>query len=328
MKFLALPRLLLFLFGCLLLAPAAHAQLQVGISLHRSLYIRYEPIIATVTITNLSGRPLVLSDQSDTPWFGFQIESKSDNGNRPVSPRMSSFPKDTVAIGPGETLRRQVNITPLYVLDDFGRYSIRANVFESEQNRYYSSPSAPFEITEGRLLWEENVGLPLDGSPRRISLLAHRLPNSTSLYLRIINPDAGRVFCTHKLGDLMSYGKPDVELDTNNEVHILQLRAPRNFVYSHIGLNGEIRVRKAYDQTTESKPTLRRGPNGEVLVVGGREVDPAAKAAEAQAPGVSDRPVPLPSSGQTQQKPAFSSVPSASPTPKGGLNLWPFKKKP
>lgn len=320
MRFSLRSTLPLFAFLCLLLLTGrVQAQLQVELTLHRNLYIRYEPLIVTVNIMNLSGRPLLLSDQGDVPWFGFQIESKD---GRPVRPRIVGYGKDPVAIGAGETLRRQVNLTPLFSLDEFGRYTIRAAVYEASQSRYYNSPPVIFEITEGRVLWQENVGHPEDSTARRITLLAHRLTESTALYIRITNPEDARVFCTHRLGGLVSYGKPEVELDRNNEAHILQMRAPRNFIYSHIGLNGEIRERKAYEQTS-SKPTLRRDANGQVQVVGGSLVDPSIKAAEALLPNASDRPVPLPGQGG----PAPVVTPSPTPKPKGGLNLWPFKKK-
>ena len=66
-----LPALLLgaFFFGAL--AEQASAQVRVDISFKRKLYVLYEPLIATVTINNLSGRPLLLEDTDHHRWFGF-----------------------------------------------------------------------------------------------------------------------------------------------------------------------------------------------------------------------------------------------------------------
>jgi hypothetical protein len=309
---------ILLLFGAGL--TPAWAQLQVGLTLPRSMFIRYEPLLTTISITNLSGRPLLLADSDGSPWFAFQIQN--ENG-RPIPARMSGYSKDPVAIGAGETLRRTVNLTPLYALDDFGRYSIRVSVFDASAGRHFSSQSTNFEITEGRTLWQEMVGHPDDGSQRLITLLAHRLPNSTAAYLRIQDPKNGRVFCTHRLGSLVTYGRPEVQLDANNEVHILQMRAPRTFIYSHIGLNGEIRQRMAYEQTS-TKPSLQRGSQGEVAVVGGRPFDPARLEAETQVAGVGDRPVPLPGTDTPIVAPV---APSPTPQPGGGINLWPFGRR-
>ena len=209
------PRLCLWIF--LLLGAglgSTWAQLQVGLTLPRSMFIRYEPLLTTISITNLSGRPLLLADVEGTPWFSFQIQTE---GGRPIPARLSGYSKEPVAIGPGETLRRTINLTPIYALDDFGRYNIRVSVFEASAGRHFTSQSTNFEITEGRTLWQEMVGHPDDGSQRLLTLLAHRLPNSTAVYLRIQDPQNGKVFCTHRLGSLVTYGSPQVELDANKK---------------------------------------------------------------------------------------------------------------
>lgn len=63
----------------------ATAQLQVDITLKRTLYIAYEPLIVNVSITNLSGASLELADSGRNHWFSFQIETLD---NRPVAPAL------------------------------------------------------------------------------------------------------------------------------------------------------------------------------------------------------------------------------------------------
>ena len=55
-----------FLVGLALLGfiQIGSAQLQVDIKLKRTLYISYEPILITVSLTNLSGNPLPLHQDS------------------------------------------------------------------------------------------------------------------------------------------------------------------------------------------------------------------------------------------------------------------------
>jgi hypothetical protein len=69
--------------------------------------------------------------------------------------------------------------------------------------------------------------------------------------------------------------------------------APKAFLYSHIGLNGEVLDRKTYSQIVK-RPILREGPDGTIQVIGAQEIDPAAEAAKPPVPSLSDRPVPLP----------------------------------
>lgn len=276
----------------------AHAQVQVDISMKRNLYIRYEPVLATVTITNLTGRELSLVDRGHERWFGLQLETMD---GRPI-PSAGEYTNDPVELGPQQKISRTVNLTPLFPVSEFGGYRLKASVFVEETNRYFTSPPLHFEITDGRLMWQKTVGVP-DGAPgagttRTISLLSHRLPQNTVLYIRIEDPQAGAVYCTHQLGRFLTFGSPNVMLDRQNQVHILQNAAPKAFLYSKIGLNGEVLDRRSYNEFS-TRPALRRGSDGSVLVVGGQVYDPNAAPPEQTLPSMSDRPVDLPGGAPT-----------------------------
>jgi hypothetical protein len=51
--------------------------------------------------------------------------------------------------------------------------------------------------------------------------------------------------------------------------------------------------RKSYNEFS-TRPELRRGSDGSVLVIGGQAYDPTAAPPEQSLPTLSDRPVPLP----------------------------------
>ncbi|PAZ00980.1 MAG: hypothetical protein CAK90_02565 [Spartobacteria bacterium AMD-G4] len=272
------------------------AQLQVDIKLKRTLYVSYEPILITVSMTNLSGNPLPLSDANDNHWFGFQVETLD---GRPIAPRSLNYTNESLVLEAGQKLSRTVNLTPLFPIGEFGGYRIRAAIYAATLKRFFNSPALNIEITDGRPVFQKIVGVP-DGMPgagetREITAMTHRLPNSTQLYLRIENKKGGTVFCTHRLGRLVSYGTPEIILDQKNQVHILQNAAPKSFLYSHIGLNGEVLQRKTYSQIVK-RPILREGPDGKIQVIGAQEIDPAAAAAKPAVPSLSDRPVALPDS--------------------------------
>ena len=279
----------------LTILPAARAQLQVDLSIKRSLYLAYEPLIAHVSITNLSGNSLNLRDTDGNRWFGFQIETLD---GRPIAPRDSNHSNPALFIKPGEKLTRPVNLTPLYPIAEYGGYRIRASIHVPALGRSFTSTPLNVEITEGRSIFKKTVGVPASqpggGGTREIDILTHRLPSSTQLYIRIQDPDRGVILCTHRLGRLVSYGTPEILLDDQNEVHILQNIAPKEFLYSHIGLNGEVRDRKTYQQNLK-RPSLVKTPDNLITVVGAREYDPALTAEKKQStPSISDRPGPLP----------------------------------
>ena len=221
-------KLFLLLSAILLAALTANAQVQVDVSMKRTLYIVYEPILVTVTITNLSGNELTLADGGHNKWFGLQLETLD---GRPIPPTNGDYTNQPVELGPQQKITRTVNLTPIFPVSEFGGYRLKANVFLQQTNRFLTSPALNFEVTDGRVLWQKAVGVP-DGSPgagttRTITLLSHRLSQSTQLYIRIEDKQAGIVYCTHQLGKYLNFGSPSILLDTQNRVHILQNAAPK-----------------------------------------------------------------------------------------------------
>ena len=215
----------------------------------------------------------------------------------PINPDYALAP---AAVGPGEKLTRSVNLTPLFPLHDFGLYRVKATVYVSSFGRYFSSPPLAVEITDGRPIWQEVVGLPGgEGKPelRTITLLAHKLSRSTRLYVRIEDRERGRVYATHQLGQFLTFGRPEVMLDVDNQIHILQNTLPKQFLYTHLGLGGEVLGQQAYREAG-SRPTLAKKEGGTVGVKGGKPFTPGEEEVptEGATDKLGDRPVPLPGS--------------------------------
>ncbi|MEO8204898.1 MAG: hypothetical protein ABI615_01865 [Chthoniobacterales bacterium] len=264
----------LFILG-FVFAQSASAQLNINVAFKRSLYLKNEPIIATVTIENQTGRELYLADSNGKPWFGFQIASTE---GRLVPPRDPNYALPPVQIGPGQTLTRQWNITPLYAISEYGAYRIQAHVLMGDTSNYVSSLPKVINITEGRLLWQQTAGVPNDqegaGSKRVISLISLRLSRSTVLYLRVEDPMAGITYATHRLGNFVSFGIPNVQLDSHNYIHVLQNTSPKVFLYTKVDLNGKILERKVYEEAKNPPSLQKQGDN--IAVVGGTlQVAPA-----------------------------------------------------
>jgi hypothetical protein len=293
------PKFLLPAFAAFLLVLGLHeaaAQLRVDISLKRKLYVMYEPLIAAVTVHNLSGRPLLLDNTAEHRWLSFNIESAD---GRIIPPNNPDYAFPPAAIEPGEKLPAAFNLTPLFPLQEFGLYRIRASVYVPEFGRFFSSPPLAVEITEGRPIWQEVVGVPGgDGKPslRTITLLSHKLSRSTRLYARIEDRENGRIYATHQLGPFLTFGRPDVILDARNEIHILQNSAPKQFLYTHLDLDGKVIDRQFYVEAG-SRPRLAKQDGGTVVVSGGRPYTPGEEEkAQMEADKIGDRPVPLPGS--------------------------------
>jgi hypothetical protein len=281
--------LALFLAGL-----AAEAQIQVSLSIPRRLYVVYEPIIATVSVTNRAGRDLVLRDGPSAQWFGFQISSGE---GRLVPPRSPDYKLDPLTIAAGETVKRSVNLTALYPVTEFGMYRVRATIFAVEMDRYFTSEPDLVEISDGKLVWQRVVGVPAGapgaGENRTISLLTFRQPKDNMLYVRVEDPDSGIVHATYPLARVLSKAEPEIQLDRDNILHVLQLVGPKMFTYSRIGSDGEYLATKNYTQS-RTRPSLRATASGTVEIVGGQVAISPEEADKEGRPKLSDRPAGMP----------------------------------
>ena len=287
----------LFFLALLLtgIASTAHAQIKVGISMKRSLFVVYEPILATITVTNLSGRDLVLRDSGVHHWFGFNIVTAQGRIIPPINPNYALAPLE---LGAGETVRRTVNLTPLYGIREPGLYRIKPLIYSENYEKYFSSQVVNVQIVEAQLIWHQTIGVPegMEGSGelRTVKLLTHRGTKDKTLYVQMENSDEGIVYAIYRLGRLVQSQDPEVEIGTDNSIHVLQLAAPRTYLYSVVAANGDLLGQKRY-VATRRPPHLRRLEDGSVGIVGGMEDIPSRLPEGLTAPPkLSDRPPGLP----------------------------------
>ena len=283
------------LLVCLIfLAGSVHAQIQVEMKLKRLQYIAYEPVLATLAITNLAGRDIDLRDDRGQHWFGFEVTAKE---GQPIAPSASLTSEPPLHLESGKTVVRKINLTPLYAVHDPGTYHVRANVYFADLNKFFYSQARAFQVINARPVWQITVGVPEGipgaGSARTYSLLSNRFPDHTSLYVRVENKDSGVVYATYSLGRVIAYDEPQKEIDRANQLHVLHCAAPRTWAYSHVGLNGEL-LKQSTFMEAKTRPRLRRTSAGEIAV-SGRVLDvPAARATRNAAPKLSTRPADAP----------------------------------
>jgi hypothetical protein len=283
LKFVAL--LLLFGFA----AGAANAQIEVQLKFSRFQYIAYEPLLATVSITNRAGRDIDLQDGGGERWFGFEITGRDGES----VPADSSQKMDPLHIETGQTVTQKINIANLYPIQDYGNYHVRAHVYFSDLGRYFYSQTKVVEITDARPIWKQSVGIPGDsgagGDSRTYSLLTNRFADHTSLYVRVEDEHRNTVYATYSLGRVIAFDEPHAEIDRDNKLHVLHCSAPRVWSYAVVGLNGQLLSHSTLLET-KSRPHFQRSSKGEVAVVGGMTETTAAQAATNAVPKLSTRP--------------------------------------
>lgn len=275
--------------GVMLLAShGALGQLKVELKFPRLQFISYEPVYASIGITNLAGRDIELQDGDGQDWFGFDVTGSEGQLIGATSP--SSQPP--LRIAAGQRVTQKVNITPLFAIHDLGLYHVRAHIYFHDLGKYFYSPSRVIEVTDARPIWQQTVGVPDGAGPggtRTYSLLTNRFPDHTSLYVRVAEKETGIVYATYSLGRMILYEEPKVQIDRENRVHIIHCSGPRTWSYAIIGINGELVTHSSFTET-KSRPHLVRGDDGMIVVHGGVLDVPVAPNEEKQVPKLSDRP--------------------------------------
>jgi hypothetical protein len=269
-------------------AAAAQAQVQVDLKFKRLQYIAYEPVVAEVAITNLAGRDIELHDADGQSWLGFEITGSEE---QPIGPLNGTNREPPLRIQAGQRVTRQIDLTPIYPIHEYGGYHVRTNIYFADLQKFFYSGTRVFEVTDARPIWQQTVGVPDGGGSgevRTYSLMTNRFPDHTSLYVRVQDKDTGVVYATYSLGRTISFEQPQAEIDRANQLHVLHCAAPRAWSYARVGLNGELLEHTSFMET-RTRPHLVHSGGGEVAVHGGM-VDAPAKNSGNKAPKLSSRP--------------------------------------
>ena len=272
---------------------AASAQIDVGIEMKRNIFIRGEPVEATVTVRNLAGKDVMLSDAEGNRWFGFEIIK---GGDTPIGPFSGEYKNAPQVLLSGATMRRTVDLLRLYPINEFGTYTVRAAIYFQEAGKYITSGALKVDISEGRKLWSQTVGVPAAkdgaGDYHTMSLLTFPHPKEMILYARIEDEKTRTIFSTYPLGRMVSGTTPGHEFDRENTLYVLHMSSPAIYSLSKIGVNGEWLGQTLYE-SSKGRPYLRATADGS-MNIGGATRWVERKQTGPEVPRLSDRPAGLP----------------------------------
>lgn len=256
--------------SCFLAAPAALAQISVEVRLEQNHFLPTETMEVSVRITNRTGQTLTLGTSPD--WLVFTVEGVENKfvqkiGEAPVT---GAFKLDSSKVAV-----KRVNVAPYFMLDTPGRYQITATVNAKEWGLVASSAPKSFDIIEGTRLWTQEVGAPKkpgSGGPleirRYVLQQANYLPTQLRLYLRVTDVSGLRTFRVVPIGQLLSFSRPEGQVDSNSNLHVLYQHGPRSFLYTSYDTDGNLLLRQTYD-FGESRPRLDVGRDERIFVAGG-----------------------------------------------------------
>jgi hypothetical protein len=246
----------------------ASAQVTVEVAQDQQQFLPGESLNLRVRITNLSGQVLHLGGEED--WLTFALESREGI----VIPKLGEAP----VVGPfilesSKVATKRVDLGPYFNITRAGTYQIVATMRIREWNREIVSPPKSFDVIQGVKLWEQEVGVPQQagGSEpeirRYILQQANYLRGQIRLYLRVTD-QFGKPFRVLVLGPLVSFGRPEQQVDRSSNLHVLFQDGASSFTYVVCNLQGELTKHESYDYA-ESRPRLRPDDDGNIAVVGG-----------------------------------------------------------
>ena len=258
--------------GLFLLAGPAWvgAQVNMALSFDESAYIAYETVTARVAVENLSGADLTLAESGG--WMTFII--KDQNGTS-LAPMQAFVPPPRI-IKAAKGIEVKVKLDELFGLNLVGTYHVTA-ILRHHDQKYASNPKI-ITITDGRVIWQQAVGVTSGksmGEQRRFQVLMYRDTDRVSLFFRMREVKTDNVLTTYRLGSYMPFIDPQITLDKSNRLHVMFMTAPRLYTRATIGTDG-MTVKQDWFKDDQTRPKLVVAPSGEVEVRGGTPWDPDA----------------------------------------------------
>ena len=266
------------IFGLVLLTFfRASAQVSVNVTLEQEQFLPSESLPVAVHITNRSGQSLHLG--ADANWLTFDVESADGfivikNADAPV---VGEFD-----LGSSDVATKRVDLAPYFTLTQSGRYRIIATVRIKDWNTEITSAPQSFDVIDGAKLWSQTFGVPVPAGEsnqppevRKYTLeQANYLRSQLRLYAQVSNESDSRVFKVVALGKMVSFGRPEAQLDRLSNLHVLWQSGGAVFSYAIVSPGGAVLKQEIYDYIN-THPRLGANDSGDIVVVGGvRRVKP------------------------------------------------------
>ena len=244
----------------------------VKLSLPQDQFLPGETLPVAVQVTNNSGQTLHLG--ADAGWLKFSVESRDDsfvvmkNDDPPV---VGAFD-----LGSSEVATKRVDLAPYFVTTHAGGYRVVATVHIPEWNTDVVSPPLKFDVIDGVQLWSHDFGLPVPaGVTNQLPVVrkyileeANYLRNQLRLYVLVSDQSGKRILKVSAIGPMVSFGRPEQQLDSASNLHVIYQSGAQSFIYSVVNPDGNITKQEIYDYLG-TRPRLAVNAAGDVVEQGG-----------------------------------------------------------
>lgn len=261
---MSIPRFVAVLL--LAMVAGARAQISVEMALDQEQFLRDENLPVKVRIVNRSGQTVRFGAGMD--WLSFNVETRE---GKVVQSSGDLPPGEAFTLESSMVATRLVDLSSVYRFELPGRYNISAVVKVKEWGEEYTSKAKPFEIVRGTKLWEQEFGVPSEGGApevRKYILQQAQYQKRLMLYLRVTDPSERFSYRCQPVGPLVSFSRPEAQVDRTSNLHLLFQTGARSFRYTVYNPAAELLVRQ-YHEYGRSRPALRMNEAGGIFVNGG-----------------------------------------------------------
>ena len=266
---------LLALLAALSTTLCLHGQIALELQVPQKRYLRYEPILLRLTVSNLSGNSLEFGGK--TPGHHGQIAFKVDSasGRTPKLVNPLANPANGLSLAPGETRTLEIPLNQYYDMQREDGYSVQALLDHDRLPRRHVSQPVRVEVQDGLPILVKNIGLPTErqtGLIKAIQLSLLRFADVDEDIYALRAEDDINVYAVHRLGSFIDGEKPQMELDGDSLVHLLLQIRPRLYVYYIFGFEGRnllLRQKRFFVSADGAPPSLSR-ETGYLRVVHGQ----------------------------------------------------------
>ena len=249
----------------------AEAQLKMTVEMGKKRFLPRESMPIQLKIVNFSGQTLVFGE--DDHWLQLNIQTATGEEITPIADPPPVKGRFTVESSIRAT--KEIDIAPYYALEQAGRYTLTAKVAIRQWGKQFDAKPVKFDVTNGTVLWEQAFGLPLrkgdpPGQPRQIRryvLQQAKHLKAMRLYARVDDGPGGRVHRVMPVCAMVSFNLPKAQVDPKGNLHVLCQSGGREYNYSVIDPDGQLKVRRNY-LIAATRPRLDF-KDGEIIVVGG-----------------------------------------------------------
>jgi hypothetical protein len=255
-------RYLLMAYVCL--ASVTHAQVDISCRIKPVRAILYEPVIATVNIENMTGRPLVLSGPNANGRLRFDIEMTP---GRTLPQTQFPLLEESVEIPVRESWSGSFILSDAYDMRQEGPYTVRARV--DAAGEAFIAPRVFVDVVPGLEIMSLRSLAKAQGETLRLHrLMSVNRDRGEFLLLRIDDPEGGICYAVQSLGRIIRARPPRLEVDGDFNVHILHQTSPERFYHHVFSPNGRLISRRNYSGDG-SAIGLEQTPEGRLIVTGG-----------------------------------------------------------